>query len=193
MVKGADGPQQDRAGAPRESTTVSTPVGSITVSASDRAVLRVEWAGRSSETATAIAASCETAGASPAATSERLLAEAADQLHRYFDGSLTVFDLTIELQGVSDIARTVLTTLAETVERGTTITYGELAGRSGTGIPARAVGGIMGLNPIPIIVPCHRVVRSDGLGGYSGGLPGTSLETKRWLLEFEDALPPMLF
>lgn len=51
----------------------------------------------------------------------------------------------------------------------------------------------MGLNPIPIIVPCHRVVAGDGLGGYSGGLPGHELETKRRLLVFEDALPQPLF
>ncbi len=47
----------------------------------------------------------------------------------------------------------------------------------------------MGLNPIPIIVPCHRIVAGGGLGGYSGGLPGHQLETKRRLLEIEDALP----
>ena len=51
----------------------------------------------------------------------------------------------------------------------------------------------MGLNPIPIIVPCHRVVAGDGLGGYSIGLPGNELETKRRLLEFEGALPQPLF
>ncbi|AZU02034.1 methylated-DNA--[protein]-cysteine S-methyltransferase [Brevibacterium linens] len=89
--------------------------------------------------------------------------------------------------------RIVLTTLADAVPAGTTVTYGQLAEASGTGIPARTVGGIMGLNPIPIIVPCHRVVAGSGLGGYSGGLPGHELETKRRLLEFEGALPQPLF
>ena len=56
-------------------------------------------------------------------------------------------------------------------------------------VPARAIGQLMGANPIPIIVPCHRVVAADGLGGYSGG---TGIEIKRWLLIFEGALPPTL-
>ena len=99
----------------------------------------------------------------------------------------------VKVGEVSDVARRVLTTLAEEVPAGTTVTYGQLADRSGTGIPARADGGIMGLNPIPIIVPCHRVVAGDGLGGYSGGLPGHELETKRRLLESEEALPQPLF
>ena len=86
-----------------------------------------------------------------------------------------------------------LTTLDETVESGTTVTYGELARRSGTGIPARAIGSIMGMNPLPLVIACHRVVASDGLGGYSGGRRGEGLATKRWLLEFEDALPRPLF
>ena len=59
-------------------------------------------------------------------------------------------------------------------------------------IPARAIGSIMGANPWPIVVPCHRVVAADGLGGYSGGERGHELETKRWLLENEGALPPAL-
>ena len=72
-----------------------------------------------------------------------------------------------------------------TVGYGKTITYGELAELSGTGVPARAIGEIMAANPVPILIPCHRVVASDGLGGYSGGEPGRQLETKRWLLEKE--------
>ena len=78
------------------------------------------------------------------------------------------------------------------VRAGQTITYGELAERSGTGVPARAIGSIMAANPFPLIIPCHRVVAADGLGGYSGGDPGHELETKRWLLENEGALPPAL-
>ena len=77
---------------------------------------------------------------------------------------------------------------------GETVTYGALARRAGLTDggdvpPARVVGQIMGSNPIPIIVPCHRVVAGNGLGGYSGG---TGIEIKRWLLIFEGALPPTL-
>ena len=78
--------------------------------------------------------------------------------------------------------------LYDTVPYGRVVTYGELAARSGTGIPARGVGAVMGSNPVPLIVPCHRVVSGDGLGGYSGG----GVEVKRWLLTLEGALPPTL-
>jgi methylated-DNA-[protein]-cysteine S-methyltransferase len=88
----------------------------------------------------------------------------------------------------------VLGVLFRTVGHGDRVTYGELAQRAvagpdGVSLPARAIGGIMGSNPIPVIVPCHRVVAGNGLGGYSGG---TGIEVKRWLLIFEGALPATL-
>jgi methylated-DNA-[protein]-cysteine S-methyltransferase len=88
----------------------------------------------------------------------------------------------------------VLSLLAETVEFGQTVTYGLLGRRLSLrdgrpDIGARAIGSIMGSNPIPLIVPCHRVVAADGLGGFSGGC---GIELKRWLLTFEGALPEML-
>jgi methylated-DNA-[protein]-cysteine S-methyltransferase len=72
---------------------------------------------------------------------------------------------------------------------GKVVTYGELAARSGTGVPARGIGSIMGANPLPIVVPCHRVVAGNGLGGFSGGV---GVETKRWLLTHEGYLQPTL-
>lgn len=75
---------------------------------------------------------------------------------------------------------------------GRTVTYGELAELSGTGLPARAIGAVMGANPVPILLGCRRVLAGDGLGGYSGGPPGQGLQTKRWLLEHEGVLPPRL-
>ncbi len=78
--------------------------------------------------------------------------------------------------------------LYESVPYGHAVTYGDLVGE--TGIPARAIGSIMGSNPIPIIVPCHRVVAGGGLGGFSGG---SGVESKRWLLTLEGHLPPTLF
>jgi methylated-DNA-[protein]-cysteine S-methyltransferase len=88
----------------------------------------------------------------------------------------------------------VLCLLAETVGYGETTTYGSLARRLAlrgghAEIDARDIGGILASNPIPVIVPCHRVVAADGLGGFSGG---SGPELKRWLLTFEGALPPML-
>jgi methylated-DNA-[protein]-cysteine S-methyltransferase len=114
------------------------------------------------------------------------------QLREYFAGQRREFDLPLDLPELEPVTAAVLHTLAMTVGYGETITYGELAQRSGTGVPARAIGAIMGANPVPIIIPCHRVVASDGLGGYSGGEPGKGIETKRWLLENEGALPPVL-
>lgn len=160
---------------------LETPVGPLTVTSNGEAIVRVEWNTTPAE-------------ATPSATAtDPILVEAIAQLRAYFDGRLGDFDLPVDFGAVSTAARAVLTTLVEAVKCGTAVTYGELAERSGTGIPARAVGGIMGLNPIPIVVPCHRVVAGDGLGGYSGGLPGHEIETKRRLLEWENALPPPLF
>ncbi|MDN5552351.1 MAG: methylated-DNA--[protein]-cysteine S-methyltransferase [Brevibacterium aurantiacum] len=177
-----DGPHPN---ADSAQATMATPVGPITVTGNGRSIVRVTWVE---------SAEVDFSAAPPAsAVSDPLLTEAMRQLHAYFNGSLTTFDLPLGLGQISAVARTVLTTLDETVESGTTVTYGELARRSGTGIPARAIGSIMGMNPLPLVIACHRVVASDGLGGYSGGRRGEGLATKRWLLEFEDALPRPLF
>ena len=112
------------------------------------------------------------------------------QLGQYFAGSLREFDVTVDWRLMSDAQRRVLGTLYSTVPYGCVVTYGELAARSGTGIPPRGIGSIMGSNPIPIVVPCHRVVAGDGLGGFSGG---TGVESKRRLLTLEGYLPPTLF
>ncbi|MGO1613141.1 MAG: methylated-DNA--[protein]-cysteine S-methyltransferase [Brevibacterium aurantiacum] len=172
--------------------TISTPVGPITITSNGQSITHVEWRETDTESGQPDGTSLHTAG--PGSDHrDPLLAEALSQLRAYFNGSLTTFDLPLGLGQISAVARTVLTTLDETVEPGTTVTYGELARRSGTGIPARAIGSIMGMNPLPLVIACHRVVASDGLGGYSGGRRGEGLATKHWLLEFEDALPRPLF
>lgn len=127
------------------------------------------------------------ASSDPDATVEQVLAELAE----YFAGGRRGFDVAVDLPPMSTATRAVLEAL-RTIDYGETITYGELARRSGTGLPARAIGSIMGANPVPVVIPCHRVVAGDGLGGYSGGDPGQELETKRRLLELEGALPPVL-
>jgi methylated-DNA-[protein]-cysteine S-methyltransferase len=116
---------------------------------------------------------------------------ALGQLREYFAGQRRDFDLPLDWPPLEPTTGSVLRALMA-VGYGETVTYAELARRSGTGVPARAIGSIMAANPWPIIVPCHRVVAADGLGGYSGGEPGHELETKRWLLENEGALPPVL-
>ena len=122
---------------------------------------------------------------------DEMVQMALGQLREYFAGQRREFTLPLDLPPMDQVAAAVLQALG-TVGYGETITYGELAQLSGTGVPARAIGEIMAANPVPIIIPCHRVVASDGLGGYSGGEPGRQIETKRWLLENEGALPPAL-
>lgn len=161
------------------SGSLTTPVGSITVASSGEAIVRVAWQWTPAPTTTA--------------SDDPILAEGLAQLRAYFDGSLTEFDLPLDLRNISDVSGSVLTTLAKTVKRGDTITYGELSELSNTGVSARSVGTIMGINPVPLLIPCHRVVAADGLGGYSGGDSGQGLRTKQWLLDFEGATPPTLF
>ncbi|MFC5746415.1 methylated-DNA--[protein]-cysteine S-methyltransferase [Actinomadura rugatobispora] len=117
------------------------------------------------------------------------LAAALDGLAAYFSGEPHAFALPIDWRLTSPLQRQVLTTLYESVPYGKVVTYGELGERSGAGVPAQAIGQVMGGNPIPVIVPCHRVVASNGLGGYSGG---SGVEVKRWLLTLEGALPATL-
>jgi methylated-DNA-[protein]-cysteine S-methyltransferase len=110
-----------------------------------------------------------------------------EQITAYFAGRLRDFTVPIDWRLTSRLQRQVLATLLESVPYGRVVTYGELGERSGTGVPARAIGQIMGSNPIPLIVPCHRVLAGSGLGGYSGG---SGIEIKRWLLTLEGSLAP---
>lgn len=106
--------------------------------------------------------------------------ETSRQLQAYFAGALTVFDLPIHFRHGSPFEHAVWHGMLD-IPHGETKTYGDLA-QSTDGI-ARAVGTACGRNPIPIVVPCHRVVGSDGkLVGFSGG---KGVETKSWLLDFE--------
>ena len=120
-----------------------------------------------------------------------VLERALGQLTEYFAGTRRDFDVPVDLASLEPATRQVLLALQE-VPYGRAVTYGELATLSGTGLPARAIGSVMGANPVPILIGCHRVLAGDGLGGYSGGPPGQGLETKRWLLEHEEILPPRL-
>lgn len=108
-----------------------------------------------------------------------ILAEARDQLEAYFRGRLRDFHLEFELGG-TEFQRTVWRALAG-IPYGETISYGELARRIGNPTASRAVGAANGRNPLPILLPCHRVIGSGGqLTGYGGGLP-----IKTALLELE--------
>jgi methylated-DNA-[protein]-cysteine S-methyltransferase len=140
--------------------SLHTPVGDISVAEDDGAIVSVDWGwGRDQD---------ETA----------LLRSARAQLHAYFDGSLTAFDLPLAPEG-SPYRQRVWRALLE-IPYGATRSYLDVAREAG-GSP-RSVGGANGANPIPIIIPCHRVVATTGIGGYSGG---DGLPTKRALLRLE--------
>ncbi|MCI3929904.1 methylated-DNA--[protein]-cysteine S-methyltransferase [Streptomyces sp. AN091965] len=129
-------------------------------------------------------------GAEPVeAPSSPLLAEPIRQLEAYFAGRRRDFELPLDWSLISGFNRQVLRELAAGVPYGTVVGYGDLARRVGQPGAAQAVGMAMGANPVPVVVPCHRVVESDGgIGGFGGGL-----ETKRRLLALEGVLPEPLF
>jgi methylated-DNA-[protein]-cysteine S-methyltransferase len=107
-------------------------------------------------------------------------------LEAYFDGRLRDFDLPIDWSLVHGFATGVLRATAR-VPFGDVTTYGEVAAQAGSPRAARAAGNALGSNPIPIVVPCHRVVHADGtLGGYTGGL-----DRKEFLLRLEGFLPTL--
>ncbi|MFF0293278.1 methylated-DNA--[protein]-cysteine S-methyltransferase [Kitasatospora sp. NPDC004615] len=126
---------------------------------------------------------------------KRSLVEA--RVGEYFAGRRTELELPIDWRFTTGPQLAVLRCLLTEVPYGRTTTYGELATRSGVfddlpepGLPARTVGQMMGANPLPLLVPCHRVVAADGLGGFGGAWHG--VEVKRWLLTLEGVLPPTL-
>ena len=107
---------------------------------------------------------------------------AKEELSAYFEGRLRVFSVPLSITG-STFSRRILGALAE-IPYGTVITYGELARRAGSPSAARATGSALHRNPLPLFLPCHRVVAQGGIGGF-----GPGLEAKRFLLCLEGVLP----
>lgn len=156
------------------SLLVTTPLGPLRLTARGGRLAGVAFAAKE-----AAATPTATAGnAGDAAVLRRAAAELAD----YFAGRRREFSLPLDLTGCSPFRRAILETLRR-VPCGEVLTYGELAARAGFPGAARAVGRVMASNPLPIVIPCHRVVAAAGrLGGYSGG-EGT--RTKERLLDLE--------
>lgn len=145
---------------------VASPIGVLHVTATDDAVVAIWFAGQAPTGA-------------PADGPHRVLDLAVGQLGEYFAGSRLEFDLPLEPRGTAFQQAAWKALL--TIPYGRTVSYGEQAVRLGDPNKARAVGAANGQNPIPIVVPCHRVIGSTGkLTGFGGGLP-----TKAWLLEHE--------
>lgn len=145
---------------------LSTPIGVVTVRATESAVVSVGFSG--ADEALVVDA-----------TPTGVLADAVRQLDEYFGGLRTEFDLPIDVDG-TDFQHAAWTVLSQ-IPHGETISYGEQARRMGRPTAVRAVGAANGRNPVPVIVPCHRVIGANGsLTGFAGGL-----EIKTWLLDHE--------
>jgi methylated-DNA-[protein]-cysteine S-methyltransferase len=174
---------------------LASPVGEISLACSAAGVARVRFGAPPVPAARPGQAPAPPNGAAgPPGEAGGHLAAALAQVAEYFAGQRRAFDLPVDWSGMSAAQRQVLPVLLASAAYGETVTYGALARRAGlpeggTVPAARVTGQVMGSNPCPIVVPCHRVVASDGLGGYSGG---DGVEIKRWLLIFEGALPPTL-
>jgi len=158
-----------------------SPIGELLLAATDQGVVRVAWSGDDhdwilNELAAAIGPRVVEAPAR--------LDPVRRQLDEYFAGSRHSFDLPLDWRLSHGFTRKVLTACA-TIPFGQTRSYAEMASAAGSPRAFRAAGSALGSNPIPVIVPCHRVLRSGGaLGGYGGGL-----RAKRTLLELEGVLP----
>jgi len=161
---------------PRRFTTIDSPVGTLTLTASAGAIDGLFMEGqRHAPQASA------PQDAADWVREEAPFATLADQLERYFTGEAVEFDVPLRARGTPFQER-VWAALRE-IPHGATISYGELARRLGTPGASRAVGLANGRNPIAIVIPCHRVIGADGsLTGYGGGL-----ERKAWLLRHESA------
>ncbi len=158
-----------------------SPVGPLLVASTDRGVCRISYTPD------------EALDVLPSAFGVRVLRvprrleSVRRQLEEYFEGRRQAFELETDLRPLPDFQRAVLTELPR-VRFGEVTTYGALAARIGRPRAARAVGGALNRNPVPIVLPCHRIVGASGnLVGYAGGL-----DRKRALLELEGALDDQL-
>ncbi|MET9533925.1 MULTISPECIES: methylated-DNA--[protein]-cysteine S-methyltransferase [unclassified Streptomyces] len=173
-----------------EWTTVASDIGPLLLAASSRGLVSVGFHAVPAVRRRALERLAARFAAAPVEAPESArLAEPVRQLAAYFDGGLRSFTLPLDWTLTTGFNRRVLRELAAGVPYGSVVGYGDLAHRVGQPRAAQAVGVAMASNPLPVVVPCHRVVESDGgLGGFGGGP-----ETKRQLLALEGVLPQPLF
>jgi methylated-DNA-[protein]-cysteine S-methyltransferase len=158
---------------------VDSPVGPLFVATSKRGICRISYDAEPEREVERLAS---TFGLR-VLRSPKPIDAARRELDEYFEGKRRTFDLPVDVALLADFNRRVLRELAR-VPYGEVVTYGELAARSARPRAARAVGTVMNRNPLPIVLPCHRVIGSNGkLTGYAGGL-----ERKEALLRLEGAI-----
>lgn len=162
--------------------TTDSPIGALLMAASPRGLVRLAFAG---EDHGAVVADLAKRLGPRILHDERALEPVARELDEYFAGRRKAFDLAVDLVLATPFRRAVLEALTE-IPYGTTTSYAALARAAGNPAAVRAAGSACATNPVPLVVPCHRVLRSDGsIGGYGGGL-----DTKRLLLRLEGAPLP---
>ncbi len=143
--------------------SMHSPIGDLTVSSEDGVLVALDWGWARDQ------------------SSDDLLGRAKSQLEAYFDGKSETFDLPLAPAGTAFQQR--VWALMSSISYGKTMSYGEMANALDSA--ARAVGMACGANPIPVIIPCHRVLAANGMGGYSGE---GGVETKVALLRLEGVL-----
>jgi methylated-DNA-[protein]-cysteine S-methyltransferase len=157
--------------------TLDSPVGSLLLAATQQGLVRIAFARQDHDTVLTVLS--QQIGPRILRAPQRL-DEASRQLEQYFTGQRTDFDVPLDLRLANGFRRDVLTHLRR-IGYGRTESYAQVATAAGNAKAVRAVGTACKLNPLPLIVPCHRVVRSDGSPGeYAGGAPA-----KHLLLELE--------
>jgi methylated-DNA-[protein]-cysteine S-methyltransferase len=162
--------------APRLWHVMGSPLGPIYLARSEQGLVRVDF-GVSQEVFLK--------GLPDAVQDDEALLSAEQQIREYFDRSRTSFELDLDLSALTLFQRMVFH-IVEAIPAGEVWTYGRVASAVGRPKAYRAVGAANARNPLPLIIPCHRVIGSDGkLHGYGAG---DGITTKRWLLEFEGAL-----
>lgn len=147
------------------SVIIDSPIGKLGIIAADEKVQRVEFLSSSKLIA----------------ATDVLTKNVVSQLQAYFNDSKFQFDLPLNIEG-RPFQKTVLCALRK-IPVGRTKTYSDLAGELNSG--ARAVGNACRHNPIPVIIPCHRIVAKSGLGGFAGQTVGEKMTIKQWLLAHE--------
>lgn len=169
---------------------VGTGIGPLLLAATREGLVNVVFHADEAVREKALGRLADRLGAEPVESPDSpLLSEAIGQVRAYFAGERRDFALPLDWSLISGFNRQVLRELASGVPYGAVVGYGDLAKRVGQPGAAQAVGAAMGANPLPVVVPCHRVVESDGgIGGFGGGL-----EAKRRLLALEGVLPEPLF
>ena len=148
---------------------VDSPIGKLLIKVKNGSLLEIDFHSRVNH--------CDMS----AETNGPLVTRIKQQLQHYFNGSERAFDLPLDLQGTPFQLK--VWQALQAIPYGETRTYGELAQQLGS--CARAVGNACRANPVPLVVPCHRVVAANGVGGFGGETIGENITMKQWLLQHE--------